>query len=65
VQPITGTSPKVQAWLCTCGTNWAITVINPHPTYFEQLSAAVEEVGGLRWTLALIIALVHDAPSGR
>jgi hypothetical protein len=31
VQPIAGTSPKVQAWSCTCGTNWAITTVNPQP----------------------------------
>lgn len=52
----------VQAWKCTCGTSWAITVANPCPAYFEQLGAAVEEVGRLRWTLAEIIALADDAP---
>lgn len=32
VQPITGTSPRVQAWSCTgCETKWAITTINPQP----------------------------------
>jgi ribosomal protein L37AE/L43A len=30
VQRITGTSPKVDAWMCAaCGMHWAITVVNP------------------------------------
>ncbi len=30
VQRITGTSPKVQAWMCAaCSMHWAITVANP------------------------------------
>ncbi|MGH3755326.1 MAG: hypothetical protein ACRDRP_22045 [Pseudonocardiaceae bacterium] len=29
VQRITGTSPKVDAWMCECGMHWAITVANP------------------------------------
>jgi transposase-like protein len=30
VQRITGTSPKVQAWMCaTCGLHWATTMVNP------------------------------------
>ncbi len=49
VQPITGTSPVVQAWSCTaCGTNWAITC-TPRPAYLVDLGAAVEEIRRLRW----------------
>ena len=41
VQPITGTSPKVQAWTCTaCGTEWAISVVNPR-LYLDQLATGV------------------------
>jgi ribosomal protein L37AE/L43A len=30
VQRITGTSPKVDAWMCTaCGLHWATTTVNP------------------------------------
>jgi hypothetical protein len=30
VQRITGTSPKVDAWMCAaCGMHWAVTVVNP------------------------------------
>jgi ribosomal protein L37AE/L43A len=30
VQRITGTSPKVDAWMCAaCGMHWAFTVVNP------------------------------------
>ena len=61
VQPITGTSPVVQAWWCTaCGTNWAIT---SNHAYLVDLGAAVEEIGRLRWTLAQVIALADDSPT--
>ena len=64
MQPITGTSPRVQAWPCTvCDTSWAITIVNPQlPTgYLTDLAAAVEEVEQLRWTLAQVIAVADEA----
>jgi hypothetical protein len=63
VQPIPGISPKVKAWSCTCGTNWAITS-TPRPAYLIDLCAAVEEIGRLRWRLAAqIVALADAAPT--
>jgi hypothetical protein len=62
VQPITGISPKVQAWSCVCGTNWAITS-TPCPAYLVDLCAAVEEIGRLRWRPAQIVALADAAPT--
>lgn len=63
VQPITGTSPRVQAWSCTaCSLNWAISVINPHLRPLIDLAAAAAEIGRLRWTLAQVIAVADDAP---
>jgi len=45
---------KVAAWSCAdCGTNWAVTVINPRP-YLDRLAAAVE--------LAEVLALADSAP---
>ncbi len=45
VQPITGTSPRVQAWSCTtCPANWATIAVNPQP-HFDRLAAAVEQLG--------------------
>jgi hypothetical protein len=61
VQPIAGTSPKVQAWSCTCGTNWAITS-TPRPAYLVDLCAAVEEIGRLRWALAQVVTLADEMP---
>jgi transposase-like protein len=61
VQPTAGTSPKVQAWSCTaCGTQWAISVVNPRP-YFDRLAAAVE-LAAARSMLRQVIALVDQAP---
>ncbi len=64
VQPTTGASPKVQAWRCTqCDTSWAITTVRPQQlAHFEQLCAAVEQLGRLRWTLRQVIALADQAP---
>lgn len=62
VQPITSTSPKVQAWSCTaCGTNWAITS-TPRPAYLVDLGAAVDEIGRLRWTLRQVVILADEMP---
>lgn len=61
VQPITGTSPKVQAWRCTqCDTSWAITVVNPQP-YLDRLAATVELLGAARCLLRQVIELAEDA----
>jgi hypothetical protein len=60
VQPITGTSPKVQAWSCTCGTDWAITTVNPQ-LYFDRLAATVEQLGATRSVLRQVITLADDA----
>jgi ribosomal protein L37AE/L43A len=65
VQRITNTPPTVQAWSCTkCGTDWAISVVNPllRSAYLTELAATRGEVGRLRWTLRQIFALVDDAP---
>ncbi|MGH3777399.1 MAG: hypothetical protein ACRDRR_17015 [Pseudonocardiaceae bacterium] len=62
VQPTTGTSPQVQAWLCTaCGTSWAVTVVNPQP-YLDQLAASVELLGAVRSVLRAVIALSDELP---
>ncbi len=67
VQPITGTSPVVQAWSCTaCDTTWAISVVNPHSrtaAHLTDLRAAVEKLGRLRWTLRQVVTLDDDAPA--
>lgn len=60
----TSAPPGVQAWTCTaCETNGAITTVNPKPgpAYFDQLGAAVEEIGRLRWKLAQVVALADEA----
>lgn len=60
VQPITGTSPKVEAWTCTeCRTSWATSIVNPGPDYLTQLCAAVVHARS-RWLLADIIELAAD-----
>ncbi|MGH3888765.1 MAG: hypothetical protein ACRDSZ_19770 [Pseudonocardiaceae bacterium] len=55
VQLITDTLPKAQGWSCgECGTEWVISVVNPHlrPAYLGDLgAAAVEEIGWLCATL--------------
>ena len=64
VQP-TPAPPTVTAWTCTeCGTDWAISVVNPHlrTNYPADLAATAEEVRRLRWTLREIITLATDAP---
>lgn len=64
VQPITGTSLRVQAWSCTgCETRWAVTAVNPtpRPAYLADLVTATEETGRLRWTLRRVIALADEA----
>jgi hypothetical protein len=63
VQPITGTS-KVQTWQWTeCDTSWAITAVRPQqPAYFEQLCAAVEQLGRLRWILQQVVQLADEMP---
>ena len=54
VQPITS-NPKVQAWSCTaCGTQWAISVVNPRP-YVDRLTATV--------VLRQLTALADKAPT--
>ncbi len=63
MQPITGTSPKAQAWSCTaCGLNWAITIVNPkpRPAYLADLGAAAQEIGRLRWTLRQVVMLADE-----
>lgn len=64
VLPITGTSPKVAAWRCAeCDTSWAITAVRPQqPAYFDELGAAVDELGRLRWILRQVVALADDVP---
>ncbi|MGH3885514.1 MAG: hypothetical protein ACRDSZ_02920 [Pseudonocardiaceae bacterium] len=61
VQP-TGTSPRVQAWSCACGTSWATTTVNPQP-YLDRLTAAVEQLAAPRSILRQIITLADDAPT--
>ncbi|HEX4102447.1 MAG TPA: hypothetical protein VHY21_18220 [Pseudonocardiaceae bacterium] len=45
--------------------NWAVTLVNhgQRPAYFEQLAAAVEEIGRPRWLLRQIVQLADDAPT--
>jgi ribosomal protein L37AE/L43A len=60
VRLITGTSPRVRAWSCTaCRTNWAITVANPQ-SYFDRLTATVEQLGATRSVLRAVITLADD-----
>ena len=60
VTPTPGTSPRVKAWSCTaCRTDWAITVVNPHP-YFDRLAATVE-LAVARSVLRHVIMLADDA----
>jgi ribosomal protein L37AE/L43A len=61
VQKIANTPPKVRAWSCgECGTDWAITVVNPYP-YLDRLIAAVE-LTAARSMLRRVIALADEAP---
>jgi hypothetical protein len=55
VQVITGTPPTVQAWSCgECGTEWAITVVNPRlQSFLDRLTATV--------VLRGVIALADEA----
>ena len=60
VQRITNTPPTVQAWSCTkCGTDWAISVVNPllRSAYLAELAATKRKIGRLHWTLRQIFAL--------
>jgi ribosomal protein L37AE/L43A len=59
VQPITGISPKVQAWSCSvCTTQWAITTVRP---YFDRLAATVEQLSTTRSVLRQVITMADDA----
>jgi ribosomal protein L37AE/L43A len=61
VQPMPA-PPKVQAWMCTaCGTDWAISVVNPQP-YLDHLTATVEQLAAARSILREVVALAADAP---
>jgi transposase-like protein len=60
VQPTPGTSARVQAWSCTCRTDWAITTVNPQP-YFDCLTATIEKLGATRSVLRQVITLADDA----
>jgi hypothetical protein len=65
VQPITGISPKVQAWSCRlCHTQWAVSLVNPHlrSAYLVELVAAAAEIHRLRSTLRQVITLADDSP---
>lgn len=54
----------MQAWSCTaCDTQWAVTVVNPQQrAYFDDLCAAVEQLGRLRWTLRQVVELADQMP---
>lgn len=55
VRPITSTPSKVWAWSCAaCGTQWAVSVVNPRP-YLDRLTAAV--------LLRQMLVLADQAPS--
>jgi transposase-like protein len=61
VQPITGTSPRVQAWSCTaCQTNWATTTVKTQP-HLDRLAAAVEQISAPRLILRQVITMADDA----
>jgi hypothetical protein len=58
----TDNPPKVQAWSCAaCGTQWAVSVINPRP-YLDHLTAAVE-LAAARSVLRRLITLAELAPT--
>jgi hypothetical protein len=50
VKVITQTSPKVRSWGCgDCGTDWALTVVNPHlRPWLDQLAVDVLARSALR-----------------
>jgi hypothetical protein len=57
-----GASPRVWAWSCAaCRTDWAITVVNPHP-FLDHLATTVE-LAAARSVLRGIIALAEQAPA--
>jgi hypothetical protein len=61
VQPITGTSPRVQAWSCTaCRANWASTAVKSQP-YCDRLAAAIEQLIAPRSLLRQVITMADDA----
>jgi hypothetical protein len=55
VKTITGTPAEVEAWSRgACGTDWAVTVVNPHPRQFlDQLAADVAARAVLREVITL------------
>jgi hypothetical protein len=62
VKVIPDTPPEVPGWSCTeCGTEWWISVINPHPQlrYLDQLA---EDIAALV-VLREVIALREQAPA--
>jgi hypothetical protein len=62
VEPITGVSPKVDAWSCaTCGTDWAVTVVNPR-LFLECLTGTVE-LAAARSVLRGVITLADQMPT--
>jgi hypothetical protein len=62
VRQVTDTPPKVQGWSCeACGTEWAITVVNPVQRYLDHLAAAVE-LAAARSVLGKIITLADQVP---
>jgi hypothetical protein len=61
VEVITDAPPKVQAWSCSpCGTDWAVTVVNPH---LRPLLDQLAEDVAARAVLAEVIALREQAPA--
>ncbi|MGH3771417.1 MAG: hypothetical protein ACRDRW_08495 [Pseudonocardiaceae bacterium] len=61
----TGTAPPIHTWSCmTCGLNWVISAVNPHPrpTHLADLAAA-GEIRRLRHTPRQVITLADDAPT--
>jgi hypothetical protein len=59
----TSDTGRIQAWSCDrCATDFAFTVPDsPTAALLGDLSAAVEEIGRLRWKLAQVTALADDA----
>lgn len=63
----TGGTPTTDAWKCrTCGMGWAVSVAQPvsgRPRYLNDLGAAAEEIGRLRWVINQMVELA-DAATG-
>lgn len=61
---LTRATMRVTAWTCTCGLNWATSVVNLHlrPQYPASIAAAVDDHSGGELARAALAHLVTSRP---